>query len=77
MIVKTEGHELPDSTFEDAARLAAFYSKGRGQDKVEIDYLEKKNVKKPAGSKPGFVVYYTNYSMMIDTDISHLCRVDD
>ena len=77
VIVKTEGHELPDSTFEDAARLAAFYSKGRGQDKVEIDYLEKKNVKKPAGSKPGFVVYYTNYSMMIDTDISHLCRVDD
>ena len=77
VIVKTEGHELPDNTFEDAARLAAFYSKGRGQDKVEIDYLEKKNVKKPAGSKPGFVVYYTNYSMMIDTDISHLCRVDD
>lgn len=72
VIVKTNGCNLPDSTFEEAARLAAYYSKGRLQDKVEIDYLEKKNVKKPNGSKPGFVVYYTNYSMMIDSDISNI-----
>lgn len=67
---------LPDSAFEEAARLAAYYSKGREQDKVEIDYTEKKNVKKPNGSKPGFVVYYTNYSMMIDPDISSLTQLD-
>ena len=72
VIVKTNGEELPDSTFEEAARLAAHYSKGRDQEKVEIDYLQKKNVKKPNGSKPGFVVYYTNYSMMIDSDISKI-----
>ncbi len=72
VIVKTNGKELPDSTFEEAARLAAHYSKGKLQDKVEIDYLERKNVKKPNGSKPGFVVYYTNYSMMIDSDISNI-----
>lgn len=72
VIVKTNGKTLPDATFEEAARLAAYYSKGRLQDKVEIDYLEKKNVKKPNGSKPGFVVYYTNYSMMIDSDISKI-----
>ena len=70
VVVKTEGKELPDRTFEEAARLAAYYSKGREQEKVEIDYLQKKNVKKPNGSKPGFVVYYTNYSMTIDSDIS-------
>ena len=70
VIVKTEGKELPDRTFEEAARLAAYYSKGREQEKVEIDYLQRKNVKKPNGSKPGFVVYYTNYSMAIDSDIS-------
>lgn len=70
VIVKTEGQELPDRTFEEAARLAAYYSKGREQDKVEIDYIQKKHVKKPAGAKPGFVVYYTNYSMTIDADIS-------
>lgn len=72
VIVRTEGAKLPDATFEEAARLAAYYSKGRGQEKVEIDYVEKKHVKKPNGAKPGFVIYYTNYSMVIDSDISKI-----
>ncbi len=75
VIVRTEGKELPDRTFEEAARLAAWYSKGREQEKVEIDYLQKKNVKKPNGAKPGFVVYYTNFSMAIDSDISGLEQI--
>jgi len=76
VIVKCDGaDELPDRTFEEAGRLAAYYSKGREQDKVEIDYIQKKHVKKPAGAKPGFVVYYTNYSLMIDSDISGLQQV--
>ncbi len=75
VILKTEGNEVPDRAFEEAARLAAYYSKGRGQDKVEIDYIQRKHVKKPAGAKPGFVVYYTNYSMAIDTDISNLSEL--
>ena len=54
VIVKTEGNELPDRTFE----------------KAEIDYVQKKHIKKPNGAKPGFVVYYTNYSMTISTDIT-------
>lgn len=69
VIVKTNGDELPDRTFEEAARLAAYYSKGREQDKVEIDYIQRKHVKKVAGSKPGFVIYHTNYSMAIAPDI--------
>ena len=70
VIVKSNGEELPDRTFEEAGRLAAHFSKNSGAEKVEIDYVEKKHVKKPNGSKPGFVVYYTNYSLMIDSDIS-------
>ena len=71
IVLKANGEtDLPDRAFEEAGRLAAFYSKGRGQEKVEIDYTEKKNVKKPGGGKPGFVVYYTNYSMMIEADIT-------
>lgn len=77
VIVKTGGDELPDRTFEEAGRLAAYYSKNRGSDKVEIDYVEKKHIKKPNGSKPGFVVYYTNYSLVIDSDISNLKTVQD
>ncbi len=76
VVVKMEGaEELPDRTFEEAGRLAAYYSKGRGQDKVEIDYIQKKHVKKPGSAKPGFVVYYTNYSLMIDSDISGIQRI--
>ena len=77
VIVKTNGDELPDRTFEEAGRLAAYYSKNRGSDKVEIDYIEKKHVKKPNGAKPGFVVYYTNYSLVIDSDISNIKVVQD
>ena len=78
VIVKLgNAEELPDRTFEEAARLAAYYSKGRDQEKVEIDYIQKKHVKKPAGAKPGFVVYYTNFSMAIDSDISGIKQVAD
>ncbi|MDD3368438.1 MAG: NFACT RNA binding domain-containing protein [Lachnospiraceae bacterium] len=77
VIVKTNGEELPDRTFEEAGRLAAHYSKGREQEKVEIDYTQKKNVKKPGGANPGFVVYYTNYSMMIDSDITGIAPADN
>ena len=78
VVVKTgNAQELPDRTFEEAARLAAYYSKGRGQEKVEIDYVQKKHVKKPNGAKPGFVVYYTNYSMAIDSDISGIQPVNE
>lgn len=77
VIVKTEGKELPDRTFEEAGRLAAYYSKNRGSDKVEIDYVRKKQVKKPSGAKPGFVVYYTNYSLVIDSDISGILQVTE
>lgn len=77
VIVRTNGQELPDRTFEEAGRLAAYYSKNRGGDKVEIDYVQKKQVKKPNGAKPGFVVYYTNYSLVIDSDISEILQVSD
>ncbi|ROR30705.1 putative ribosome quality control (RQC) complex YloA/Tae2 family protein [Mobilisporobacter senegalensis] len=77
VIVKTNGEELPDTTFEEAGKLAGFYSKARGTDKVEIDYTQKKNVKKPSGGKPGFVVYYTNYSLMITPDITGIVQVKD
>lgn len=70
VIVKTNGQELPDRTFEEAAMLAGYYSQGRDAEKLEIDYLQRKNVKKPNGSAPGFVVYYTNYSMTIHPDIT-------
>lgn len=70
VILRTEGREIPDRTYEEAARLAAHYSKGASMEKVEIDYTEKKNLKKVNGAAPGFVIYHTNYSMNIAPDIT-------
>lgn len=64
VIVKTEGKELPDRVFEEAGGLAAYYSKARDNEKVEIDYIQRKNIKKVAGAAPGFVIYHTNYSLV-------------
>ena len=64
--------EIPDRAFNEAGALAAYYSAAKDQEKVEIDYLMRKNVKKPAGAAPGYVVYYTNYSMAVKPDISGL-----
>ena len=77
VIVKTNGAELPDRTFEEAAMLAGYYSQGRDSEKVEIDYLQRRNVKKPNGSAPGFVVYYTNYSMAVRPDVEGIELVSD
>ncbi len=76
VIVKCGNDELPDRSFEEAAKLAAYYSKGRQAPKVEIDYIQKKHVKKTNGGKPGFVIYHTNYSMSIAPDISGIKIVE-
>ncbi|WBW95341.1 Rqc2 family fibronectin-binding protein [Oceanirhabdus sp. W0125-5] len=65
VIVKNSGN-IPESTLDEAANLAAYYSKGKNSTKVPVDYTEVKNVKKPSGSKPGMVIYYTNKTFFID-----------
>lgn len=65
VIVKRHNQEdIPDAVYEYAASLAALYSAGAGSPKVEIDYTERKNLKKPPAANPGYVIYHTNYSMM-------------
>ena len=78
VIVKSEGkEELPDRVFEEAGALAAFYSKGRDMDKVDVDYIQKKHIKKPNSQKPGFVIYHTKYSLTIAPDIKNLKPLED
>ena len=66
VIVKTNGDELPDKTFEEAASLAAYYSKARKSPKVEVDYTLKRNIKKPNGGVLGLVIYHQNYSILVE-----------
>ncbi len=60
--------EIPDATIEEAAMIAAYNSKARNSSKVAVDYTLIRNIKKPNGSKPGFVVYDTYYTMLITPD---------
>ncbi len=53
-----------DAAIEYAASLAAFYSSGRQSSRVTVDYTEVKNLKKPSGSRPGFVIYHEYYSII-------------
>jgi len=65
VILKSNNEEeLPDRAYEEAAALAAFYSKAKDSEKVEVDYIQKKNIKKVAGTAPGFVIYHSNWSMV-------------
>ena len=69
VIIKTNGDELTDDEYVEAAKIAAFYSKGKVSSTVEVDYTKKSNIKKPPNAKPGFVIYDTNYSMLVEPNI--------
>ncbi len=75
VVVLTKGKEVPDRTFEEAGALAAHFSRAGASDRVEVDYLLRKHLKKPGGAPPGFVIYHTNYSLIASTDISGIERV--
>lgn len=69
VIIRTNGQkELPETTMEEAANLAAFYSKAKNSSMVPMDYTQRKNIKKPNGAKPGMVIYLTNRTIYITPD---------
>ena len=65
VIMVSDGNEPSADDFTQAARLAAYYSSKRDGQNVEVDYTQVKNIKKPAGSAPGFVIYHQNYSAVV------------
>lgn len=75
VIIVTNGQTVPDSTLNEGAMLSAFYSKGKNSSKVPVDYTEKKNVKKPNGAKPGFVIYETNKTAYITTSEDEIKKI--
>ncbi|MBQ8849269.1 MAG: NFACT family protein [Clostridia bacterium] len=64
VLLVTEGREPTDLDFTTAAEIAAYYSKAEGAN-IAVDYTLAKNVKKPAGAKPGFVIYHTNWTAYV------------
>ena len=73
VIVLTHGEDdLPDRLYEEAASAAAYYSRGASASKVDVDYVRRKEIKKPAGARPGYVIYHTNYSITVPPSIDGL-----
>ena len=58
-----------DKSIEEAAIIAAYYSKSKNSTKVPVDYTKVKNIKKPNGSKPGMVIYNTNYTLYTEPSL--------
>lgn len=59
-VIVKGANEQDTATMTEAALLAAYYSRARGSENVAVDYTPRKYVKKPAGAKPGMVIYTTN-----------------
>ena len=64
VLLVTEGREPTDLDFTTAAEIAAYYSTAEG-DNIAVDYTLAKHIKKPAGAKPGFVIYHTNWTAYV------------
>lgn len=68
MILWTEGRQPTTRASGRPAALAAWFSQGREGKKVPVDYTPVKYVKKPAGARPGMVVYTTYQTAYVDPD---------
>lgn len=68
VIIFTDGKTPPDRTLEEACVLAAYHSKARDSAQVPVDYAQVKFVKKPAGAKPGMVIFTNNQTAYVTPD---------
>lgn len=65
VLIKSAGKKVTDEELLEAGILAAYYSKARMSANVPVDYMMKKNVKKPSGAKPGMVIYEKNKTLYV------------
>jgi len=68
VIIRSEGRNIPSRTLEEAAVIAAYYSKASQATKVPVDYTRVKHVHKPNGAKPGMVIYERQKTIMVSPD---------
>lgn len=66
VIVQSGGTELDEEAVWEAAAIAAYHSKARTSENVPVDYVQIKYVKKPAGAKPGMVIFTNNRTVYVN-----------
>jgi predicted ribosome quality control (RQC) complex YloA/Tae2 family protein len=75
VIIKSRNGYVSDTALLDGAALGAYHSKAKDSANVPVDYTERKNVKKPIGSKPGMVIYYTNKTIYVTPDKTKIDKI--
>lgn len=66
VILQNKGAEPDKADIFAAAAIAAYHSKGRSSENVPVDYVQVKYVKKPAGAKPGMVIFTNNKTVWVN-----------
>lgn len=66
--VVIHSNEPDEATLLEAATLSAYFSKARDSSSVPVDYTEIRQVKKPNGAKPGFVIYFEQKTLYVTPD---------
>lgn len=79
VIICAEGAQVPERTISEAAQLAAYFSKGSQSAQVPVDYCPVRAVKKPAGAKPGMVIFTGNRTLFVkpDESVVERCKAGD
>ncbi len=75
VVLQCNGEEPSELDYTQAAMIAAYHSKASTDVMIEVDYTRVKNIKKPSGSKPGFVIYHTNYSTLVNRDADTVAKL--
>lgn len=68
VIIVSDGKPVSETAIREAAQIAAAYSKAKNSAQVPVDYTAVKNVSKPAGAKPGKVIYVSNKTLYVTPD---------
>jgi predicted ribosome quality control (RQC) complex YloA/Tae2 family protein len=74
-VICCNGETPPDSTIEQAARIAAYHSKGQNSSQVPVDYTLIKYVKKPNGAKPGMVIFTNQRTLYVKPDSEEIAKL--
>jgi len=68
VIIHCSGTDPDEKTLHEAAKIAAFYSAARHGSRIPVDYTTVKNIKKPAGGRPGMVIYNDFKTIIAEPD---------
>ena len=75
VLMVCHGEEPGERDFTQAAEIAAYFSKAAGEPNTAVDYTLARNVKKPAGGKPGLVIYHTNWTAYVSPRAEEIQRM--